>query len=385
MAAALATQAHAQTKQYGPGVTDTEIKIGQTMPFSGPASAYSQLSRAEQAYFKSLNDKGGINGRKVVLIALDDGYSPPKSLEATRRLVESEEVAAIFGTLGTANNLASRAYLNKAKVPQLFVAGGSQAFNDPARFPWTMGWQPTLHREGVFYGREVARRSPAAKVGVLYQNDDFGKELLAGLKEGLGPDADQRIVSAQSFQATDPTVDSQIVLLKDAGADTLFLFTYAKQAAQAIRKTHEMGWRPTTYLTLGSAYIGSTFKPAGLEASKGILTGGFIKEATDPRWADDPDVKAWFQWMKEYMPGADLTDTLNIVGYAYAKTMEQVLRQCGDDLTRENILKQAANLKDVRIGVLIPGSIINTSPTDYNVVEYIKLQRFNGTSWDEVE
>jgi len=383
LAAALSF-AHAADRYTGPGVTADEIRIGQTMPYSGPASAYGQLGKAEAAYFRYLNDRGGINGRKIRLLSLDDGYSAPKALEGVRKLVEGDDVALIFGTLGTANNLAIRAWLNGKKVPQLFVAGGSQAFNDPKRFPWTMAWQPALHREGVFFGEQTALRTPQAKIGVLYQNDDFGKELLAGLRAGLGDRAGQ-IASAQSFQATDPTIDSQIINLKEAGVDAVFLFAYSRQAAQAIRKIHEMGWKPQIYLTLGSAYIGSTFKPAGIDASRGVMTAGFIKEATDPAWKDDAAVKEWRAWFDKYLPGADPSDTLNIVGYAYAQTLEQVLRQAGEDLSRENILKQAANLKNVRIPVLLPGSLINTTPDDYAVVTHMRLQRFNGASWDAVK
>lgn len=381
--AALCAPVHAAERYVGLGVSTDEIRIGQTMPYSGPASAYGQLGKAGEAYFRALNDKGGINGRKIRLISLDDGYSAPKALEGTRKLVESDDVALIFGTLGTANNLAIRAYLNGRKVPQLFVAGGSGAFNNPTQYRWTMAWQPALLREGTFFGQQIRQRKPDAKVGVLYQNDDFGKELLEGLRAGLGDRAKQ-IISAQSFQATDPTIDSQILNLRESGADSVFLFAYSRQAAQAIRKIHEIGWKPQIYLTLGSAYIGSTFKPAGIAASTGVITAGFIKEATDPAWKDDAAVKEWRAWFDKYLPGADPTDTLNIVGYAYAQTMEQVLRQAGDDLSRENILKQAANMKNVRIPVLLPGSLINTAPDDYTVVSYMRLQRFNGASWDPV-
>ncbi|MFC0282144.1 ABC transporter substrate-binding protein [Camelimonas abortus] len=384
LAAMGATLAGAAEKKTFPGVTGAEIRIGQTMAYSGPASAYGQLGKAQAAYFRYLNDRGGINGRKIRFISLDDGYSAPRALEGVRRLMEGEDVALIFGSLGTANNLAVRGYLNSRKAPQLFVAGGSQAFNDPVHYPWTMAWQPALHREGEFFGRQVAARTPGARIGVLYQNDDFGRELLAGLRKGLGERA-AGIVSAQSFQAADPTIDSQIVNLKEAGADAVFLFAYSRQAAQAIRKIHEMGWKPQIYLTLGSAYIGSTFRPAGIEASKGVITAGFIKEATDPAWKDDAAVKEWRAWFDRYLPGADPSDTLNIVGYAYAQTLEQVLRQAGDDLSRENIMRQATSLRNVRIPVLLPGSLINTSPDDYTVVSHMRLQRFNGESWDPVE
>jgi branched-chain amino acid transport system substrate-binding protein len=371
--------------KYGPGTSATEIKVGQTIAYSGPASAYGQLGKVEEAYFKWLNAKGGINGRKITFITLDDGYSPPKAVENVRRLVESDQVALVFNVLGTPLNMAIRPYMNQKKVPQLFIAAGATAFNDPAKFPWTMGWQPNLQAETAFYAKHLLAKAPNAKVAVLYQNDDFGKDMLHGLQLALGDKAKTMIVDTQNFQATDPTIDSQLIALKASGADTLFLFTYAKQAAQAISKMDDLAWKPTTYLHLGAASVGATFKPAGLEKSKGILTAGFMKDVTDPQWKDDADVKAWVAWMKENMPGAELSDILNAAGYAYAQTLEQVLRQAGDNLTRENIMAQAANLKNFRVGLLLPESRINTSPTDYRVINYMKLQRFNGTSWDYVD
>lgn len=379
-----ASSAFAQPK-YGPGTSATEIKVGQTIAYSGPASAYGQLGKVEEAYFKWLNAKGGINGRKITFITLDDGYSPPKAVENVRRLVESDQVALVFNVLGTPLNMAIRPYMNQKKVPQLFIAAGATAFNDPAKFPWTMGWQPNLQAETAFYAKHVLAKTPNAKIAVLYQNDDFGKDMLHGLQIALGDKAKTMIVGTQNFQATDPTIDSQLIALKATGADTLFLFTYAKQAAQAIGKMDDLAWKPTTYLHLGAASVGATFKPAGLEKSKGILTAGFMKDVTDPQWKDDPDVKAWVAWMDENMPGAELSDILNAAGYAYAQTLEQVLRQAGDNLTRENIMAQAANLKNFRVGLLLPESRINTSPTDYRVITYMKLQRFNGTSWDYVD
>lgn len=376
--------AHAQ-KKYAPGVTDTEIKIGQSLPYSGPASAYGQIGRAQAAYFKWLNaERGGINGRKINLISLDDGFSPAKAVENVRRLVEQDEVAFIFNVLGTPLNKAVRPYLNQKKIPHIFNAAGSQQFADPANFPWTMGWQPTLHGEAAFYAKHLLANHPNAKVGILFQDDDFGKEMVAGLREGLGAKADSMIVAAESFQATDPTVDSQLVSIKAKGADALMLWTYSKQAAQAIRKTREMGWKPDTYLHLGSASIGATLQPAGLDNSTGVKTGGFMKDATDPQWANDPFIKGWLEWMKKNMPEANIADSLNLAGYAYCETLVQALKQCGDDLTRENIMRQAANLKDYRNEALLPGSLINTSPTDYRVIEYIRVQRFNGKAWEFV-
>ena len=378
------TSAIAQPK-YGPGTSATEIRVGQSIAYSGPASAYGQLGKAEDAYFKWLNAKGGINGRKINFITLDDGYSPPKAVENARKLVESEQVAVVFNVLGTPLNTAIRPYLNQKKVPQLFIAAGATTFNDPQHFPWTMGWQPNLQAEATFYAQHLLKSKPDAKVAVLYQNDDFGKDLLNGLTTALGDKAKAMIVEAQNFQATDPTIDSQMITLKNSGADTLFLFTYSKQAAQAIGKMDDLAWKPVTYLHLGAASVGATFKPAGLDKSKGILSAGFMKDVTDPKWADDPDVKTWLAWMKDNLPGADINDSLNVAGYAFAQTLEQVLRQAGDDQTRENIMKQAASLKDFRLGLLLPGSLINTSPTDYRVIKYMKLQRFNGKSWDFVD
>jgi branched-chain amino acid transport system substrate-binding protein len=380
----VSTSVIAQPK-YGPGTSATEIKVGQTIAYSGPASAYGQLGKAEDAYFKWLNAKGGINGRKITFITLDDGYSPPKAVENARKLVESDQVAVVFNVLGTPLNTAIRPYMNQKKVPQLFIAAGATTFNDPQHFPWTMGWQPNLQAEATFYAQHLLKSKPDAKVAVLYQNDDFGKDLLNGLTTALGDKAKTMIVDAQNFQATDPTIDSQMITLKNSGADTLFLFTYAKQAAQAIGKMDDLAWKPVTYLHLGAASVGATFKPAGLDKSKGILSAGFMKDVTDPKWADDPDVKAWLAWMKENLPASDINDSLNEAGYAYAQTLEQVLRQAGDDLTRENIMKQAASLKDFRLGLLLPGSLINTSPTDYRVIRTMKLQRFNGRSWDFVD
>ena len=378
--AAVPGLAHAQ-KKYGPGVTDTEIVVGQTIAYSGPASAYGQLGRAEAAYFKMLNERGGINGRKIKFISLDDGFSPPKAVEQTRRLVEQDEVALMFGMLGTSINTATRPYLNAQKVPTLFIAAGSETFASPDKYPWTMGWQPTLRLEANFYAKDILANHANAKIGVLYQDDDFGKELLSGLKEGLGAKANL-LVSAESFQATDPTVDSQLISLQATGVDTLMLFTYAKQAAQAIRKVAELKWKTNTYLHLGSASIGATLIPAGLDNAVGIRSAGFIKDATDPQWANDAEIKPFYEWMKKYLPEGKIEDGLNLAGWAFAQTLEQVLRQCGDDLTRENILRQATSLKNFRNPALLPGSLINTSASDYRVVKYLKLQRFNGKVWE---
>jgi branched-chain amino acid transport system substrate-binding protein len=334
----------------------------------------------EAAYFRMLNEQGGINGRKLNLVSLDDGFSPPKAVEQVRRLIEQEQVAFIFNTLGTPINIVIRNYLNQHKIPHLFIAAGSARFADPEHFPWTIGWQPTLRSEANFYAAHVLAATPNARIAVLYQNDDFGKELLAGLKEGLGSKAGM-VIGEASYEATDPTVDSQIVTLQGSGADTFFMFTYAKQGAQAIRKAYDIGWRPDRYIHLGAASVAATFVPAGIEKSVGVKTAGFIKDATDPKWADDPDVKAWRAWMAKYLPEADVNDSINVAGYSYAQTLEQVLRQCGDDLSRENIMRQATNLHDFRLPMLLPGSVINTSPTQYRVITYMKLQSFDGKGW----
>ena len=370
-------------KKYGPGVSDTEIKVGQTIAYSGPASAYGQIGQAEAAYFKMINDRGGINGRKITFISVDDSYSPPKAVEQTRRLVEQDEVAVMFGMLGTPLNLATRTYLNSNKVPQLFVAAGSEQFANPEKYPWTIGFQPTLRSEGTFFGKQILSVNAEPKIGVLYQYDDFGKELLSGLNDGLGAKA-ATIIATESFTPTDPTIDSQVVKLKSAGADTILLFSYAKQAAQAIRKIFELNWRPDTYLHSGASSVSATLVPAGLDRSVGIRTARYAKDASDPQWSEDPELKPFYEWMKEYVPTANPSDTFYLSGWTYSQMLVQVLRQCGDDLTRENIMRQATNLKDFRNPALLPGSLINTSPTDYRVVKYMRLERFNGKNWESV-
>jgi branched-chain amino acid transport system substrate-binding protein len=382
LGASLLARAGLAEEAKTPGVTASDIKIGQTMPYSGPASAYAQVGRAEAAYFRTINAAGGVNGRTITLISLDDGYSPPKAVEQTRRLVEQEHVAAIFGTLGTPINMAIRRYLNQNHVPQLFVAAGSDNFASPKTAPWSIGWQPTLRTEAMFYARHVLAKTPNAKIAAIYQNDDFGKGLLGGLKEGLGDRAGEMILAAESFEATDPTIDSQVIAMHGSGADTVFLFAYAKQAAQAIRKIADLNWHPERYLHLGSASVAATFIPAGLAQSTGIMTAGFLKDVADPQWADDPDVKAWRVWLRAAMPEADEKDSLNVAGYSYAQTLVQVLRQCGDDLSRPNIMRQATNLHDFRLPMLLPGILINTRPDDYRVITTMRLQRFTGRGWE---
>jgi branched-chain amino acid transport system substrate-binding protein len=374
----------AAQKTYGPGVTDTEIKIGQTAPYSGPASAFSRIHKAEASYFKYLNSKGGINGRMVQLISYDDGFSPPKAVEQVRRLVEQDEVAAIFSLLGTAINVSVRKYLNSQKVPQIFAAAQSSSLADPEQFPWTLGLQPTLRFEGTFYGKYVAEKSPSAKVAVIYQNDDFGKDLLRGLKEGIGSERSGAI-SEQSFDATVPTVDSQIVTLAVSRPDILFIFAYPKNAAQAIKKAHELGWKPTIYMFSGSGSIAATLRPAGIEASLGVIRTAHFKDPTDPRWKDDPEMIAWLEYAKEFTPEADVEDYYNSSGFAFAKVLEHVLRQCGDNLTRENIMKQALALQNLPLPLGLPGALINTSPTNYEPMQFMELQKFDGTAWKPMD
>jgi branched-chain amino acid transport system substrate-binding protein len=330
-----------------------------------------------------INDRGGINGRKITFISVDDSYSPPKAVEQTRRLVEQDDVAVMFGMLGTPLNLATRTYLNANKVPQLFVTAGSEQFANPEKFPWTIGFQPTLRSEGTFFGKQILAVNAEPKIGVLFLYDDFGKELLSGLTDGLGAKA-ATIIATESFTPSDPTIDSQIVKVKSAGADTVMLFSYAKQAAQAIRKIFELNWRPDTYLHSGASSVSATLVPAGLERSVGIKTARYAKDASDPQWQDDPELKPFYEWMKEYVPTANPSDTFYLSGWTYSQMLIQVLRQCGNDLTRENIMRQAANLKDFRNPALLPGSLINTSPTDYRVVKYMRLERFNGKNWESV-
>ncbi len=373
------TNPAAAQKKYDPGVTDTEIKIGNIMPYSGPLSAYALIGRTQAAFFKKLNDEGGINGRKINFISYDDAFSPPKTVEQARKLVESDEVLFIFQSLGTPTNNAIQKYLDLKKVPQLFVATGATKFGDPKNFPWTMGWQPTYQTEGRIYAKYILQNLPQGKIGVLYQNDDSGRDYLKGLKDGLGLEAAKRMIVAElPYDPSDPTVDSQIVSLKTLGADIFFDEASPKFAAQAIRKAAEIGWKPTLFLASVSNSVGSVLKPAGLENSKGVLSTNYIKDPTDPAWKDDPAIKQWAAFMDKYFPEGDKTSTFSVYGYATALTMVQVLKQCGDELTRENVMKQAANLKDFQLGLLLPGIRINTSPTDYFPIEQMQMSRFNG-------
>jgi branched-chain amino acid transport system substrate-binding protein len=375
--AASAGSARADT----PGVTDTEIKIGQTMPYSGPASAYGVIGRTETAYFKMINEMGGINGRMINLISLDDGYSPPKTVEQVRRLVEQEQVAFLFQTLGTPPNLAIRQYLNDNKVPQLFVATGAATFSDPKQFPWTMGYNPSYQTEAHIYAKHILATKPDAKIGVLYQNDDFGKDYLIGLKDVLGAEHAAMIVKEASYETSEPTVDSQVVTLQGSGADVFLIIATPKFGAQAIRKSFDLGWNAVRYVTIVSASVATVLKPAGLEKSKGLITATYGKDATDPRWKDDAGMKEWAAFCAKYLSPTEFIDYNAAYAYGAAGTMIQVLKQCGNDLSRENIMKQAANLKDLELPLLLPGMRINTSPTNYSPIRQMQLSTFNGESW----
>jgi branched-chain amino acid transport system substrate-binding protein len=381
MVAALASPAMAQ-KKYDPGASDSEIKIGNTNPYSGPASAYGQIGKAIAAYWKMVNDRGGINGRKINFVSYDDGYSPPKTVEMARKLVEQDQVLFIFQSLGTPSNTAIHKYMNAKKVPQLFVATGASKWNDPKHFPWTMGWQPNYHTEGLIYAKHILQTKPDAKIGILYQNDDYGKDYLKGMEDGLGAKAKSMIVAKVSYEVSDPTVDSQIVQLQAAGANVFFQATTPKFAAQAIRKAYDIGWKPVQYLNNVSISVGSVLKPAGLEKSVGIITAGYQKEHSDPRFANDAGLNKWREFMKKYMPEGNLDDNFNVYGYGVAQTLEQVLKQCGDNLTRANVMKQAASLKNVQIDTLLPGITVSTSASDFAPIEAVQLQRFDGKRWE---
>ncbi|MCC7274585.1 MAG: ABC transporter substrate-binding protein [Alphaproteobacteria bacterium] len=378
---ALAAAPAAAQKKYSPGATDTEIKVGNVNPYSGPASAYGAIGKAIGAYFQKINDEGGINGRKINYITLDDGYSPPKAVEQTRRLVEQDNVLLVFQPLGTPSNTAIQKYMNAKKVPQLFVATGATKWGDPKTYPWTMGWQPNYQTEGKIYARYILENKPNARIAVLYQNDDYGKDYLKGFKDGLGAKA-SLIVAEASYEVTDPTVDSQIVTLKGSGADTFFNITTPKFAAQAIRKVYDIDWKPLHFLNNVSNSVGSVLTPAGLEKAAGLISSYYLKDPTDPQWAKDPGYLEWLAWMKKYNPDGNLNDTFNVYGYTVAQTLVTVLKQCGDDLTRENVMKQAANLKAVTHPMLLPGITIDTGPNDFYPIEQMQLVRFNGKTWE---
>lgn len=380
MLAAMSGGALAQ-KAYGPGVTDTEIKIGNIMPYSGPASAYGVIGKTEAAYFKKINDAGGINGRKINFISYDDGYSPPKTVEQARKLVESDEVLFIFNSLGTPPNSAIHKYMNAKKVPQLFVATGATKWNDPRNFPWTMGWQPSYQSEAQIYAKYLLKEKPDGKIAVLYQNDDYGKDYLKGLKDGLGAKAASMIIAEESFETTEPTVDDHIVKLKSSGADVFMDIATPKFAAQAIKKAGEIGWKPLHFLNNVSASVGAVIQPAGFENAQDIISAAYLKDPSDPQWANDAGMKDFLTFMSKDFPDGNKLDASTVVGYSVTQTLLQVLKQCGDDLTRENIMKQAASLKDFRVEMLLPGIKINTSATDFAPISSLQLMKFKGDKW----
>ena len=371
-------------KNYGPGVSDTEIKIGQSFPYSGPLSAYSAIAKTQAAYFKKINEEGGVNGRKITFVSIDDGYSPPKTVENVRRLVEQDEVLALFNVLGTPTNTAILKYVDQKRVPNLFVATGASKFGDPKNNPWTIGWQPTYHIEMGVFARYIIKNLPKAKVAVLYQNDDSGRDFLAGVHDGFGDLRSKMIVAEISYEVTDPTVDSQVLSLQASGADVFLITTPPKATAQAIRKAAAIGWKPQIFISQISSSVDFVLKPAGLENATGILSTNYGKDPSDPTWKDDRGVLDYLAFMKKHNPDANAMDLFNVYGYGTAQTLVDVLRHCGDDLTRENVMRQAANIKDLELPMLAPGIRLNTSPSDYYPIEQEQMIRFDGTKWVRV-
>ena len=382
VAVALSASSAQAQKKYDTGATDTEIKIGQTNPFSGPASAYATIGKAQAAYFNMINQQGGVNGRKINLIQYDDAYSPPKAVEQVRKLVESDEVLLTFQIIGTPSNAAVQKYLNTKKVPQLFAATGATKFTDPKNFPWTLGFNPNYFVEGRIYGQYILKQYPNAKVGILYQNDDLGRDYLNGIKAGLGEKAATMVVAEASYEMTDPTIDSQILKLKSAGADLFFSASTPKFAAQAIKKNAELGWKPVHILDINATSVGAVMQPAGLEASKDVISVNYGKDPLDPTWKDDPGMKRYFEFMAKYYPEGDKNSSFNAYGYSTSQLMVHVLKQCGDNLTRENVMKQATNLRDVQLDLALPGIVGNTTPDDYRVNKQFQMMKFNGERWE---
>jgi branched-chain amino acid transport system substrate-binding protein len=379
--AACGSSALAQ-KKYDPGVTDTEIKIGNIMPYSGPASAYGVIGRTEAAYFRKINAEGGINGRKINFISYDDAYSPPKAVEQARKLVESDEVFLIFDPLGTPSNTAIQKYMNAKKVPQLFVSTGATKWNDPQNFPWTMGWQPNYQSEARIYAKYILKERPNARIGVLYQDDDYGKDYLRGLKDGLGDKAASMIVAEDPYEVAETTIDSHVVKMKSLNADVFVDIATPKFAAQAIRKTGEIGWKPLHILNSVAGSIGAVIKPAGFQNAQGIISVAYLMDPLDPTWKDDPGMKSFDEFLARYFPEGNRADSSLVTGYNMAQTLVQVLKQCGDNLTRENVMRQAANLKHFRTTNLLPGITINTSPIDFAPIKQVRLRRFKGETWE---
>jgi branched-chain amino acid transport system substrate-binding protein len=382
VAIALSASPASAQKTYDTGATDTEIKIGQTVPFSGPASAYATIGKAQAAYIKMINDQGGVNGRKITFIQYDDAYSPPKTVEQVRKLVESDEVLLTFQLIGTPSNAAVQKYLNIKKVPQLFAGTGASKFTDPKDFPWTMGFNPNYQTEGRIYAQYILKNYPNAKIGVLYQNDDLGRDYITGLKAGLGDKAARMIVSEASYEITDPTIDSQIVQMKTVGADLVFDASTPKFAAQAIKKIADLAWKPMHILDINATSVGAVMKPAGLENSKDVISVNYSKDRLDPTWKDDAGMKKYFEFMAKYYPEGDKDSSFNTYGYSTTQLLIEVLKRCGDDLTRENVMKQASSLKNVQLDLSLPGIVVNTSPTDYRVNKQLQMMKFNGERWE---
>src|ERR1700704_5829018 len=379
--AASASGALAQ-KKYDTGATDTQIKIGNIMPYSGPASAYGVIGTTEAKYFQKINAEGGINGRKINFISYDDGYSPPKTVEQARKLVESDEVLFIFNPLGTPPNSAIQKYMNSKKVPQLFVATGATKWNDPKDNPWTMGWQPNYQSESRIYAKYILKEKPNAKIAVLYQNDDYGKDYLKGLKDGLGAKAASMIIVEESYETSEPSIDGHIVKLKSLNADVFFNITTPKFAAQSIKKMAEIGWKPLHFLNNVSSSIGSVMKPAGFEASQNIISSNYLKDTSDPQWKNDAGMKAFDEFLAKYFPEGNRVDGSVMYGYTVAQGLVHVLKACGDNLTRDNVMKQAARIKDLELNSLLPGVRVNTSATDFAPIAQLQLMKFKGDKWD---
>jgi branched-chain amino acid transport system substrate-binding protein len=375
--------ASAAEKKYGPGVSDTEIKLGQTVPYSGPASAFSSYGRTMTGYFQMINESGGINGRKITLISLDNAYSPPKAIEQTRKLVEDEGVLADVGTVGTTPNVAIQQYLNRAKVPHIFISAGGRRFADAQNFPWSVPMYPGFEMEGRTFGQYIMTHKPNAKVGVLYQNDDYGKDFLVGLKSVLGDK--NKPVAEVAYEITEPTIDSQIVRLKDSGADVLLYFSTPKFTAQGLRKVKESGWTPLQFLASPTNSVKTVLEPAGFENAQGIMTTQFTKQAGDPAWENDPEVREYVAFMKKWAPNDNPGDFVALSGYVIAQGIAQGIKQCGDDLTRENLLKQATSMKGQRFKMMLPGVQLNTSPEDYTPYRSLRMAKFDGNSWKLID